>query len=76
MMELFSCDSLLICRAGDFCDTLLHEIAGMRMSADSLFVDISDTLTLSFPMPVAKTAAYRRRIDLTENDFGYEEDDR
>lgn len=71
---LFSCDSLLICRIENFSDTLLHEIAGIRMSADSLFVDISDTLTLSFPMPVAKTTAYNRRIDLIERNFGYEED--
>lgn len=75
-MELFSCDSLLICRAGDFSDTLLHEIAGMRMSADSLFVDISDTLALSFTMPVAKTTVYNRRMDLIERNFGYEEDNR
>lgn len=74
-MELFSCDSMLIFRVGDFSDTLLHEIAGMRMSADSLFVDISDTLTLSFPMPVAKTTAYNCSMDLIELNFGYEEDD-
>lgn len=73
-MELFSCDSMLIFRVGDFSDTLLHEIAGMRMSADSLFVDISDTLALSFPIPVSATAYYRSRTDSIEHDFEYEED--
>ncbi len=72
--ELFSCDSLLICRREDFSDTLMRGIAGMRMSADSLFVDISDTLALPFPIPVAATAGYRSRTDSIEHDFEYEED--
>lgn len=72
--ELFSCDSLLICRREDFSDTLMRGIAGMRMSADSLFVEISDTFALSFPIPVAVTADYRSRTDSIEHDFEYEED--
>lgn len=72
--ELFSCDSLLICRREDFSDTLMRGIAGMRMSADSLFVEISDTLALSFPIPVSVTADYRGRTDSIEHDFEYEED--
>lgn len=72
--ELFSCDSLLICRRENFSDTLMRGIAGMRMSADSLFVDISDTLALSFPIPIAVSADYRSRTDSIEHDFEYEED--
>ena len=74
--ELSVCDSSLVCRRDGLCDTLLREMAGMRKSADSLFVELSDTLTLSFPLPVEIRAEYIRSIDSIECDFGYEEDRR
>ncbi len=74
--ELFVCDSSLICRSDGFCDTLLRGIGGMRITADSIFVNIGDTLAPAFPMPVSAAAEYNRRMDSIEHGFLYEEDRR
>lgn len=74
--ELFACDSSLICRSDGFCDTLLRGIEGMRITADSIFVNIGDTLAPVFPMPVSAIAEYNRKMDSIEHGFLYEEDRR
>ncbi len=70
------CDSSLICRKYNFCDTLIHKVVGLRMSSDSILIDMANKRTLSFPVPVPATTGYMCKIDSIECNFKYENDKR
>jgi len=72
---LILCDSALVYRAGEFRDTLLSGVAGLRLSGtdpDTLEVDFVERFTLQFPVKLPPQERYRRSLDEIEEGYDYE----
>lgn len=69
-------DSALVYRTGEFRDTLLAGVAGLRLSGsdpDTLEVALAEGLALRFPVKLPPRERYRRSLDEIEEGYDYEE---
>lgn len=70
------CDSALVYRTGEFQDTLLSGVAGLRLSGtdpDTLEVALAEGFALRFPVKIPPRERYRRSLDEIEEGYDYEE---
>ena len=70
------CDSSLVYRTGEFRDTLLADVAGLRLSGtdpDTLEVALADGFTVRFPVESPPVELYRRSLAIIEEGYDYEE---
>lgn len=70
------CDSALVYRAGEFRDTLLSGVAGLRLSGtdpDTLEVALAEGFALRFPVKILPRERYRRSLEEIEEGYDYEE---
>ena len=69
------CDSALVYRSGEFRDTLLTGVAGLRLSGsapDTLEVALAEGFTLRFPVELPPREQYRRSLEEIEEGYDYE----
>lgn len=70
------CDSTLVYRTGEFRDTLLSGVAGLRLSGtdpDTLEVALAEGFALRFPVKIPPREQYRRSLEEIEEGYDYEE---
>ena len=70
------CDSALVYRTGEFRDTLLAGVAGLRLSGtapDTLEVALAEGFALRFPVKIPPRERYRRSLEEIEEGYDYEE---
>ena len=69
------CDSALVYRSGEFRDTLMAGVAGLRLSGsapDTLEVALAEGFTLRFPVELPLREQYRRSLEEIEEGYDYE----
>lgn len=69
------CDSALVYRSGEFRDTLLTGVAGLRLSGsapDTLEVALAEGFMLRFPVELPPREQYRRSLEEIEEGYDYE----
>lgn len=70
------CNSALVYRTGEFRDTLLSGVAGLRLSGtdpDTLEVALAEGFALRFPVKLPPRERYCRSLDEIEEGYDYEE---
>lgn len=70
------CDSSLVYRTGEFRDTLLSGVAGLRLSGtdpDTLEVALAEGFALRFPVKIPPREQYRRSLEEIEEGYDCEE---
>lgn len=69
------CDSALVYRSGEFRDTLLTGVTGLRFSEsdpDTLEVALAEGFTVRFPVQPPSGERYRRSLEEIEEGYDYE----
>lgn len=70
------CDSALVYRTGEFRDTLLSGVAGLRLSGtdpDTLETALAEGFTVRFPVEPSPAERYIRSLEEIEEGYDYEE---
>lgn len=70
------CDSALVYRTGEFRDTLLSGVAGLRLSGtdpDTLEVALAEGFVVRFLVEPPPAEQYRRSLAIIEKGYDYEE---
>lgn len=72
---LVLCDSALVYHAGEFRDTLLAGVAGLKLSgddSDTLEIALGEGFVVRFPVELPPREQYRRSLEEIEEGYDYE----